>query len=280
MSRVRNTMKRLSNDKGLSVSTVMIISLILVAIFAPWITPHDPNVGVLSNRLLPPSSEYWLGTDHMGRDLLSRIIYGTRTTMIVALIITAGCFIIGTIVGVTAGYVGGWVDSLLMRIVDLLFAFPSRILALVVVGIIGPGLVNLAIAMILSWWVSFARVIRGVTLTIKENEYVLAAELYGQSRWSIITKHILPNVLPQLLVIIALNISWIMMALAGFSLLGLGIEAPYAEWGMMISEARPYMRENGYLLLFPSLAIMLAVSAFTILGEKLRDVYDPSHLKG
>ncbi|KEF36227.1 ABC-type dipeptide/oligopeptide/nickel transport system, permease component [Schinkia azotoformans MEV2011] len=278
MSRVKKV-KKLSKDKGLTASLVIIAGLFLIAIFAPWLAPHDPNVGILSNRLLPPSSEHWLGTDHMGRDLFSRIIYGTRTTMVVALIITAGCFIIGTIVGVTAGYAGGWVDSLLMRIVDLLFAFPSRILALVVVGIIGPGLVNLGIAMILSWWVSFARVIRGVTLTVKENEYVLAAELYGQPKWKIIRKHILPNVMPQLLVIIALHISWIMMALAGFSLLGLGVEAPQAEWGMMISEARPYMRDNGYLLLFPGLAIMIAVSAFTILGEKLRDVYDPSHLR-
>lgn len=278
MSRVKKV-KKLSKDKGLTASLVIIAGLFLIAIFAPWLAPHDPNVGILSNRLLPPSSEHWLGTDHMGRDLFSRIIYGTRTTMVVALIITAGCFIIGTIVGVTAGYAGGWVDSLLMRIVDLLFAFPSRILALVVVGIIGPGLVNLGIAMILSWWVSFARVIRGVTLTVKENKYVLAAELYGQPKWKIIRKHILPNVMPQLLVIIALHISWIMMALAGFSLLGLGVEAPQAEWGMMISEARPYMRDNGYLLLFPGLAIMIAVSAFTILGEKLRDVYDPSHLR-
>ncbi|HHY73314.1 MAG TPA: ABC transporter permease [Bacillus bacterium] len=270
---------KLSNNKGLTASLAIIIGLFLLAIFASWLAPHNPNVGVLSERLLPPSSEYWLGTDHMGRDLFSRILYGTRTTMVIAIIITAGSFFIGTIVGVTAGYVGGWVDSVLMRIVDLLFAFPSRILALVVVGIIGPGLVNLAIALILSWWVSFARIIRGVTLMVKENEYVLAAELYGQPRWNIIRKHILPNVLPQLLVIIALNISWIMMALAGFSLLGLGIEAPHAEWGMMISEARPYMRDNGYLLLFPSLAIMIAVSAFTVLGEKLRDVYDPSHLK-
>ncbi|EKN70151.1 ABC transporter permease subunit [Schinkia azotoformans] len=278
MSRVKKV-KKLSKDKGLTASLIIIAGLFLIAIFAPWLAPHDPNVGILSNRLLPPSSEHWLGTDHMGRDLFSRIIYGTRTTMVVALIITAGCFMIGTIVGVTAGYAGGWVDSLLMRIVDLLFAFPSRILALVVVGIIGPGLVNLGIAMILSWWVSFARVIRGVTLTVKENEYVLAAKLYGQPKWKIIRKHILPNVMPQLLVIVALNISWIMVALAGFSLLGLGVEAPQAEWGMMISEARPYMRDNGYLLLFPGLAIMIVVSAFTILGEKLRDVYDPSHLK-
>ncbi|MEC1769328.1 ABC transporter permease [Schinkia azotoformans] len=141
MSRVKKV-KKLSKDKGLTASLIIIASLFLIAIFAPWLAPHDPNVGILSNRLLPPSSEHWLGTDHMGRDLFSRIIYGTRTTMVVALIITAGCFIIGTIVGVTAGYAGGWVDSLLMRIVDLLFAFPSRILALVVVGIIGPGLVN------------------------------------------------------------------------------------------------------------------------------------------
>ncbi len=268
------------NNKGLVLSAFIIVSLLLIAISAPWIAPYSPNTGVLSDRLLSPGSEYLFGTDHMGRDVLSRIIYGARTTMFVALIITTGCFIIGTIAGVTAGYFGGWIDSLLMRIVDLLSAFPSRILALVIVGIIGPGLFNLAVAMILSWWVSFARIIRGLTLSIKENEYVLAAQLYGQSKWKIMWKHILPNVLPQLLVIIALNISWIMMALAGFSLLGLGIEAPHAEWGMMISEARPYMRDHIYLLLFPGLAIMLAVSAFTILSEKLRDIYDPSHLKG
>lgn len=244
--------------------------------FAPWIAPFDPNVGELSDRLMPPNSTHWLGTDHLGRDVFSRIIYGTRTTLMVAIIITAGCFIIGTTAGVTAGYFGGWIDSVIMRMVDLLSAFPGRILALVVVGIIGPGLLNLAIAMILTSWVGFARIIRGVTLSVKEQEFVLAAKLYGLSHSKTILKHLLPNVLPQLLVIVALNTSWFMSSLAGFSLLGLGIQAPHAEWGMMISEARPYMRDKSYLLLFPGLAIMLAVAAFTILGEKLRDKYDPN----
>lgn len=263
-------------NRGLKTSVVIIASLFLLAIFAPWITPYDPNVGVLSDRFLPPNTNYWLGTDHLGRDVFSRIIYGTRTTLMVAIIITSGCFILGSIAGVTAGYFGGWIDSLVMRIVDLLSAFPGRILALVVVGIIGPGLLNLAIAMIFTSWVGFARIIRGVTLSVKEQEFVLAAKLYGLARSKIILKHLLPNVLPQLLVIVALNTSWFMTALSGFSLLGLGIEAPHAEWGMMISEARPYMRDNSYLLLFPGLAIMVAVSAFTILGEKLRDKYDPN----
>ncbi len=256
--------------------------LFCFAIFAEFIMPYDPNVGILADRFSHPNSTYWLGTDHLGRDVFSRIIYGARTTVLIALTITIGCFIIGSIFGVVAGYFGGTIDNILMRLVEIISAFPSRILALAVVGIIGPGpgIVNLMVAMILTWWVGFARIVRGVTLAVRENEYVMAAKLYGVPTWQILYKHIIPNTIPQLLVVMALNMSWMMTALAGFSLLGLGIEPPFAEWGMMISEARPYMRDHTYLLLFPGLAIMLAVTAFTILGEKLRDAYDPNQLNG
>ncbi|MED3660482.1 ABC transporter permease [Ureibacillus sp. FSL K6-8385] len=261
---------------GLLLSVATIACLFLAAIFAHWLAPYDPNAGELSERLLPPSKEHWFGTDHLGRDVFSRILFGARTTFLVAILITVGCFVIGTAAGVTAGYFGGWIDGMIMRAVDLLSAFPGRILALVIVGIIGPGLMNLAIAMIFTSWVGFARIVRGVTLSVREREFVLAAKLYGLGNQKIMYKHLLPNVLPQLLVVIALNTSWYMTALSGFSLLGLGIEAPHAEWGMMISEARPYMRDYGYLLFFPSMAIMIAVTAFTILGEKLRDRFDPN----
>lgn len=268
--------RRLSNNIGLLLSLLMIVGLLFMAIFAPWIAPYDPNVGSLAERLMPPSEVHLFGTDHLGRDVFSRILFGARTTLLIALFITFVTFLIGTVLGVVAGYFGGWIDGVIMRLVDLLSALPGRILALVIVGVIGPGLFHLALAMILTSWVGFARIIRGVTLSVAEREYVLAATLYGLPQRKVIRKHVLPNVLPQLLVVIALNTSWFMTSLAGFSLLGLGVSAPDAEWGMMISEARPFMRENGYLLLFPSLTIMLAVTAFTILGEKLRDKYDPN----
>lgn len=268
--------RRLSNNIGLLLSLLMIVGLLFMAIFAPWIAPYDPNVGSLAERLMPPSEVHLFGTDHLGRDVFSRILFGARTTLLIALFITFVTFLIGTVLGVVAGYFGGWIDGVIMRLVDLLSALPGRILALVIVGVIGPGLFHLALAMILTSWVGFARIIRGVTLSVAEREYVLAATLYGLTQRKVIRKHVLPNVLPQLLVVIALNTSWFMTSLAGFSLLGLGVSAPDAEWGMMISEARPFMRENGYLLLFPSLTIMLAVTAFTILGEKLRDKYDPN----
>lgn len=268
--------RRLSNNIGLLSSLLMIVGLLFMAIFAPWIAPYDPNVGSLAERLMPPSEVHLFGTDHLGRDVFSRILFGARTTLLIALFITFVTFLIGTVLGVVAGYFGGWIDGVIMRLVDLLSALPGRILALVIVGVIGPGLFHLALAMILTSWVGFARIIRGVTLSVAEREYVLAATLYGLPQRKVIRKHVLPNVLPQLLVVIALNTSWFMTSLAGFSLLGLGVSAPDAEWGMMISEARPFMRENGYLLLFPSLTIMLAVTAFTILGEKLRDKYDPN----
>jgi nickel transport system permease protein len=272
----RKRFRQFSKNLGMYVSVFVIVTLLIIAILAPWIAPYDPNVGMLAERLMPPSKTHWFGTDHLGRDVFSRILYGARTTLLIALFITFVCFIIGTIVGVTAGYFRGLVDGVIMRFVDLLSALPGRILALVIVGVIGPGLFNLAIAMILTSWVGFARIIRGVTLSVREREYVLAATLYGLPRRKIIRNHLLPNVLPQLLVVIALNTSWFMTSLAGFSLLGLGVSAPHAEWGMMISEARPFMRENGYLLFFPSLTIMVVVTAFTILGEKLRDRYDPN----
>lgn len=268
--------RRLSNNIGLLSSLLMIVGLLFMAIFAPWIAPYDSNVGSLAERLMPPSEVHLFGTDHLGRDVFSRILFGARTTLLIALFITFVTFLIGTVLGVVAGYFGGWIDGVIMRLVDLLSALPGRILALVIVGVIGPGLFHLALAMILTSWVGFARIIRGVTLSVAEREYVLAATLYGLPQRKVIRKHVLPNVLPQLLVVIALNTSWFMTSLAGFSLLGLGVSAPDAEWGMMISEARPFMRENGYLLLFPSLTIMLAVTAFTILGEKLRDKYDPN----
>lgn len=266
----RKRFRQFSKNLGMYVSVFVIVTLLIIAILAPWIAPYDPNVGMLAERLMPPSKTHWFGTDHLGRDVFSRILYGARTTLLIALFITFVCFIIGTIVGVTAGYFRGLVDGVIMRFVDLLSALPGRILALVIVGVIGPGLFNLAIAMILTSWVGFARIIRGVTLSVREREYVLAATLYGLPRRKIIRNHLLPNVLPQLLVVIALNTSWFMTSLAGFSLLGLGVSAPHAEWGMMISEARPFMRENGYLLFFPSLTIMVVVTAFTILGEKLK----------
>lgn len=265
---------------GLAVGALLLLLLLLSAALAPVLAPYDPLAGSVSSRLQPPGPAHWLGTDQMGRDVLSRLLYGGRYSLGVAGSVAALSLLIGLAAGTVAGFFGGWVDEVLMRLVDLIKPFPGRILAMVLVGLFGPGLINLGLAMVVASWVGTARIVRGMTLSLREREYVLAARTFGTPPLLIILRHILPGVLPQMAVMASLELSWLIMALSGFSLLGLGAQPPTPEWGMMVGEARAFFRTHPALLFMPSVAIMLAVLGFTLFGEGIRDLLDPQHRKG
>lgn len=269
------SLRRLRRHRLALVGLVIIIFLSLTALLAPLIAPHDPFKLSLPHRLLPPSEGYLLGTDHMGRCLLSRLIYGSRITLTVGVLVVSVTSLTGVFFGSLAGYWGGIVDNLLMRLVDVLLAFPGIIMALVLAGILGPSLTTILLAMALVGWTGYARVVRGAILSIKEREYVAAARSLGASDGRILWHHILPNVLAPVIVMATLGMAHIILAAAALSFLGLGIEPPTAEWGSMLNAGRPFMRTAPHTTIFPGLAIMITVLAFNFLGDGLRDALDP-----
>ncbi len=268
-------LQRLKGDKLALLGLAVIAVMVAVGFLAPYLAPNDPEKVVLTQKLAPPSAAYPLGTDHLGRCLLSRLIYGTRVSLSTAAIALATIMLISIPVGTAAGYVGGWVDNLIMRIIDVLLAFPGLILALVIAGMLGPGLLNVMIAIASVWWVGYARVIRGIVLSIKEKEFVLAARSSGTSHFGIIVRHILPHVLSPVIVLATLDMGSLILAIAGLSFLGLGAQPPTPEWGAMLNDGRPYMQVAPQLMIYPGLAIMTVVLAFNLLGDGLRDALDP-----
>ncbi|MGB4504808.1 MAG: nickel ABC transporter permease subunit NikC [Syntrophaceticus sp.] len=274
-SLLRGAVRRLSKDKLALLGLVIASLIILVGIFAPYLMPNDPVRVSLDQRLAPPSSSYPLGTDHLGRCLLSRLIYGTRVSLSTAAIALSVIMLISIPVGTIAGYMGGWVDNLLMRLVDILLAFPSLILALVIAGMLGPGLINVMLAVSAVGWVGYARVIRGLVLSVKEKEYVMAARACGTPEWAIVIRHILPNVLSPVIVLATLDIGSLVLSISGLSFLGLGAQPPTPEWGSMLNDGRPYMQVAPQLMIYPGVAIMTVVLAFNLLGDGLRDALDP-----
>lgn len=261
----------IKSQKALIACTVMLVTLFLLAIFAPWVAPHDPIAVQLTNKLQPLSWAYPFGTDHLGRCTFSRVLYGARISLGCAALIFVSALGIGFIVGMIAGYKGGWVDYVLMRICDGVAAFPSLLLALGFVGIMGPGLKQVILALILVQWVYYARIIRGMVLSLKEQQYITAARISGSSQWTIIKKHMVPNVLPPLAVLGTLEIGWAIMDISAMSFLGLGVQPPTPEWGAMIHEGKSYIRTNPELMIYPGLMIMLAVVSFNVVGEALSD---------
>lgn len=248
--------------------------LILIAAFAPVLAPNDPTEVVLTARLKGPSAEFPLGTDNMGRCLLSRLMYGTRISLSVAIVITILSLTIGTIVGMFSGYKGGWIDGWMMRLCDIFLAFPSLVLVLVIIGVLGPGIQNIMIAMIAVHWLWYARVIRSNTLQLRNSDFVAAAKISGSSDMDIIILHIFPNLVPQILVLSTLDLASVIMHLSGFSFLGLGIQPPTPEWGIMISDGRDFIRTMPQLMAYPGMAIFLTVIFFNYLGDCLRDIVE------
>jgi peptide/nickel transport system permease protein len=267
--------RRLVKDKLALVGLVIVSLIILVGVFAPYLMPNDPIQVSLEQRLASPSSEYPLGTDHLGRCLLSRLILGTRVSLSVSAIALIVILLISIPVGTISGYMGGWVDNLLMRFVDILLAFPNLILALVIAGMLGPGLLNVMLAVSVVGWVGYARVIRGLVLSVKEKEYIMAARASGTPEWAVIIRHILPNVLSPVIVLATLDIGSLVLSISGLSFLGLGAQPPTPEWGSMLNDGRSYMQVAPQLMVYPGMAIMIVVLAFNLLGDGLRDALDP-----
>ncbi|KHF38613.1 nickel ABC transporter permease subunit NikC [Halalkalibacter okhensis] len=259
------------HHKLLFFSGAIIVFIAFVAIFAPYLAPHDPNLARIELRLLGPSKEFLLGTDHQGRCILSRLMYGARYSLGSTLLVVVITMLISIIIGTFSGYQGGKVDYVFMRFCDIILAFPGLILILAFVGIIGPGLFNLIIAMILIQWVSYARIIRGMVLSYKEQLFIKAAKMSGTSNSKIIIRHILPGILPQMIVLASLDMGTILLHIAGFSFLGLGIQPPTAEWGAMLNDSRQFLRSHPSMMFYPGLMIFLVVMAFNLFGDALRD---------
>jgi len=258
---------------------VIVLSLFLVAaIFGPWIAPYDPNA-MSFDMMLPPSWAHPLGTDDLGRDLLSRIIVGAQVSMFVGIVTVTIALVAGVTLGVLAGYFGGWLDYIIMRYIDLQWAFPNFIIAVYLVAVFGTGLLNLIVAISLAFLDDFARIARGMVLSIKEEQYVAAARTVGVSHFRIMWRHILPNAVAPIIVQATVSVSYAILAEAGLSFLGLGVEPTTPTWGLILSDARSFITRDWGLGIFPGLAIMLTVLSINFIGDALRDFLDVREVK-
>ncbi len=252
----------------------IIVALLLVAAFAPLIATADPLAQNLDRRLLPPSATNVFGTDSLGRDIFSRIVYGTRVTLVIVLLVVVSVGPIGLLIGATSGYLGGWVDRALMRMTDVFLAFPRLVLALAFVAALGPGLENAVIAIAITAWPPYARVARAETLIIRQQDYIAAIRLQGASQWRIVWKHVVPLCLPSLIVRTTLDMAGVILIAAGLGFLGLGAQPPIPEWGAMISAGREQIFDQWWVATFPGIAICIVALGFNLLGDGLRDVMD------
>lgn len=253
----------------------IVVTLILLAIFAPLVATHDPFAQSLDRRLLAPSGAHWLGTDELGRDIWSRIAYGARITLMIVLLVALIAAPLGLLIGTVAGYLGGWADVALMRLVDVFLSFPGLILALAFVAALGSGLENAIIAIALTAWPPIARLARAETLTVRRADYIAAVRLAGASDLRIIVRHIMPICIPSVIIRITLNMAGIILTAAGLGFLGLGAQPPSPEWGAMLSTGRAYMLGSWWLAAMPGIAILIVSLGFNLLGDALRDVLDP-----
>ncbi len=249
--------------------------LVVLAAFAPDLAPHSPYAQDLARRLEPPSIDFLLGTDHFGRDLLSRVLYGTRTTLIVILLVAALSAPLGLVLGSIAGYFGGWLDWALMRLTDVFLAFPKLVLALALVAALGPGLENAIAAIALTAWPPYARVARAETLSLRERDFVNAARMAGAGPWRIVLRHLLPLCVPSVVVRATLDMAGVILIAAGLGFLGLGAQPPSAEWGAMIADGRRFVLDQWWVAAMPGLAILIVSLGFNLLGDGLRDALDP-----
>ncbi|MDF2683765.1 MAG: nikC [Brevibacillus sp.] len=265
------TRAALKSPKTIPVCLSVLLFLLLITVFAPWLAPHDPIQVNLANKLLPASLDYPMGTDHLGRCNLSRLLFGARYSLGFASLIFIASLGIGLVIGSIAGYKGGVIDYVLMRLCDGVMAFPNLVLILGLVGIFGPGLMQVVLAMMLVQWVYYARMFRGMIISLKERHFITAAKISGSSEWKIIVRHMLPNVLPPIAVMGTLEMGWAIMDISALSFLGLGIQPPTPEWGAMIHEGKKYIRSNPELMLYPGMMILLVVISFNMLGEALSD---------
>ena len=272
----RDAWRRMRRNRFAVVGMAILAILILVAVFAPWVAPHDPNAYNYRNALQPPNTPgHILGTDELGRDVLSRVIFGSRISLRVGLIVVGIAASIGVTLGAVSGYYGGAIDQIIMRIVDLMLAFPFLVLAIAVASILGPSLENTMIVLGGVSWIGYARLVRGLVLSLREEEYVLAARIVGARDWRIIWRHILPNCLGVIIVQATFGVASAILAASALSFLGMGAQPPTAEWGAMLSAAKKEMRHHPMMAVAPGMAIMITVLAINFVGDALRDALDP-----
>jgi peptide/nickel transport system permease protein len=263
--------RRFTANRLAVLGLLIILGLVFLAIFAPLIAPHSPYVGDLAKaRLMAPGPGHWLGTDDQGRDILSRLIYGSRLTLQVVLLVAVIAAPIGLLVGTVAGYAGGWVDAVLMRITDIFLAFPKLVLALAFVAALGPGIGNA-----ITSWPPYARIARAETLTVRNSDYILAVQLMGASPWRIVLRHIMPLCISSLIVRVTLDMAGIILTAAGLGFLGLGAQPPLPEWGAMIASGRRFILDQWWVAAMPGFAILIVSLGFNLLGDGLRDALDP-----
>ncbi|MBM3546959.1 MAG: ABC transporter permease [Alphaproteobacteria bacterium] len=253
----------------------ILVVLLLVAIFAPLIAPFPMNEQNLGRRLLPPSGAHWFGTDELGRDIFSRVVYGSRITLQITLLVASIAAPIGLLVGTVSGYFGGWTDTVLMRITDIFLSFPGLILALAFVAALGPGIRNAVIAIALTVWPPIARLARAETLTVRSSDYIAAIRAQGAPAWRIVVKHVMPMCLSSVIIRITLNMAGIILTAAALGFLGLGAQPPMPEWGAMLSTGRQYLLGSWFLAAAPGIAILVVSLGFNLFGDGLRDVLDP-----
>lgn len=269
---------RLPRRWPVRLSCVILALLLIAAIAGPWIAPYHPDEVELMRRLQSPSLSHWLGTDHLGRDILSRLIAGVQVSLGSVAVTLALILALGIVIGGAAGFIGGRTDQVIMRLADVFLTFPTLVLALFMVGMLGTGLVNVILAIALSHWAWYARIVRGIVMSLRHREFLLAARMSGAGPIRTFVEHLLPATFSQLVVLATLDVGHIMLHVSGLSFLGLGVTPPTAEWGVMISDARQFVWTAPMLILWPGLALFLSVMAFNILGDALRDRLDP-HLK-
>ena len=259
-----------------SAGLVLVIGFVLCALLAPWLSPRDPAFIELPARLAGPSAQHWLGTDELGRDMLSRLLYGARISLLVGGSVVAASLFLGLLFGSLAGYYGGLVDRIFTVIVmNAFLAFPGFLLAIAFVAFLGPGLFNLILALSIGGWVGYARLVRAQVLAAREREFVEAARALGASDWRVLTRHILPNIIQPVIVQAAIGMAGAVLAEATMSFLGLGVPPPTASWGSMLNDGRAHLFDAPHLVLFPAAAVMLAVLSFNFIGDGLRDYLDP-----
>jgi peptide/nickel transport system permease protein len=274
-------LRKLLENKGAVFGLIMVLGVIISAIFAPVLSPHDPILQDVEKRLFPPIGQtgadphYLLGTDHLGRDIVSRLIYGARISLVVSISAVAFSAVLGTVIGLFSGFYGGKVDNIFMRLADVQLAFPFILLAIAIIAVLGPSLQNIIIVMGITGWVIYARVVRAEVLSLREKEFIISVKALGGSNGRIIFNHLLPNVIPPIIVIVTLEMARMIIMEAALSFLGLGIQPPTPTWGGMLADGRVYLVTSWWLATFPGLVIMLVVLGINLLGNWLRDMLDP-----
>lgn len=274
---MENLLRGFQENKAFRISTLLVLILVIVAVSAPLIAPYDPLDAIMKDANMEPSAAHLFGTDKLGRDVLSRILYGASYSLSSVLVLVSAIFIVGTTLGVLAGYFGGKVDIIIMRIADMMISFPGMILAIAIAGIMGGSLVNAMIALLVVTWTKYARLARSMVLKVKKRDFVEAAVVNGGTPIHILWTHIVPNILPLMVITAAADIGAMMMELPGLSFLGFGSQPPAPEWGLMLNEGRIQLQTAPWLMFFPGLAIFLTVVIFNLWGDALRDVLDPRH---